>query len=372
MIKSFNEFELNEKMGVADGVRSVIDQIKNTVLEKTKAFIIDPSRIGSKKFSITVKNPPEQFPVHKLKLEVIREAQLVSEISYEAAYLGDIKQTDKGLEFSFMFNITLPVMPTEIMHMMGNDGAIKEDEESAILGNMYHEFTHAYEDYKRRSGGSKTSLSSQKEFFYDKASSDIRDGNRLPQELMDFLYNIYAVASYEINARVAQTEAYIEKGKTREERIALAKGTYMWDVVNRLTQFEADKFKKNLIEDGMKFFASRRVPHREAKIKVEAGVNTALSQISTALYNNYERVSNMILENPDQKHIKEITSFFNDVQKNEELKQGILDKIKFWHNDIERLSHKSPDAFLKYWERKFHFHGEKLRRKMLRVVASKE
>lgn len=345
----FNESIVNEKMGVPDNIHPYAAAITDKLMDMFSTMDISALLEDKTKDVVLDKDDlkdvmSDSFPLTKINLSLAFNVTHSNNTIYIEGTQGGMKKVGNEYEcnISASVNINLEIFLKYFGSKRVTDRVRKE-----INAVMYHELTHAYEDVMRRESPSKrkTSILQTEDKVYDAISVKWMKSGNLPRPIATLLSLIYVQASYEINARVPQVYSLIKNVEDPKERVRIIKDSEPWTESQMLVSYNAQKVYDSMIDD----IQSEEIPGDPVQL---------LSNIFTAINANFISGNNHIME------IVLDDENLNDADKTK------LEHIMGAHaQDIEKLSKKSVLDFMKYWEKRFHVRGEKLRRKLLRLAT---
>lgn len=352
---SFDEYSLNEKMGVPSAIgpyaaimsKLLVELISDIVKDEEEGVAIllgAPTierELNSKDLSSAIS---KGFPLNKIHLaiSIIPSMNTHGMPFYLEGSSGEFIKNDNGYECNINVRLTVHVL------MIAGDqikGAALKDIQKQIEGTLYHELDHEYEEYMRAISTSKIKLPiiGTEARIYDIVSSSILKAHKdLPPPIGILLSLIYLNASYEINARVAQVYSFIKDVKDPRDREKIIKNTRQWEEAQMLLNFDA-----KLLYDQMISMAEGNTDEEKA-----------------------ETISNFIkgLANEFVDGSKEVEKTLNTEMDLDSADKRTLKGIIINHGkNISKLANKPPLEFLKFWENQFHSNGEKLKRKILKL-----
>jgi hypothetical protein len=361
-IKKFSDFisesKIVERLGVPDAIGPYADIITDKFLEIIKEKEEDQgdalaSLFGKKpeptEFTLTKKDLADvitdKFPLEEIHLSFMIKPVKSNKPFFAEGSQGNFKKKGNGYisEIESKVSVNFLLFFTEMKNPKLL-ASIKEE----IRSTMYHELTHAYEEYKRSVSDSKKqkSLAYTEDKVYDFVSVEIGSSNEVPPEIGTLLMLIYLQASYEVNARVPQVYSLIRDEDDPHKREEIIKKSTPWEQAKALLAFNAQEMYDHMLDGATKYFKTNE--------KAKDWMNSFFEQ----LQKQYVSGNDYIIELVDSEH---------DLSPDEKER---MKKILAGHaSDFKKLTKKTPLEFLKFWEKKFHTQGEKLRRKLLRLTA---
>ena len=214
-----------------------------------------------------------------------------------------------------------------------------------------HELTHGYETYMRFKTSGDPFMG--REGFLNIALKQSRD-EKYP-EWNDFLHVLYLSLSFEINARIVQLyNTMKEEGvKDQNQFMDILKRSSVWDEINKLLNFKADKFIKTFTTKNLGFSGILNdLGNQMAREK--AGLPSIGSR-----KNKGEAMKHLsdVWDKTLQKLNVDITNMLGDMYKGK-----FMDKVP-------ASAKENPEKFFKFFEKRFHKKGEDFRRKALRLSS---
>lgn len=293
------------------------------------------------------------FPLTKLnlELELMQESEAANKVFCNGA--TDSSLFKKFEDGSFAATITLRLsIPATNSFLFIISGGTPPTEKEILLNlesTLTHELTHVYEELKRKEHlalgllGSRDSMTSV-------AGHQIYVGSKkfLPPSLSEFLFFLYAAASFEVSARVAQTYPFLKGVKGNAKRMEVLKNTEAWKTASALSDFTYNKFYSE-------FTHEIAATCREDGIKPEDFFNDVITELEKALTTFSEDHLTAAMKSVDTEPSPMIVANTKKV-------------IRGATIHTANLLHKSPTGFFKYWVKAFNHAGEKSKKKLLKLV----
>lgn len=298
-----------------------------------------------------------EFPVERIDLRISQSevTSLKKAFISEGSYSPDSMKINEDGTVQFSFSI----------HASYNDKFLDNNKAEImklcleeIQGVFYHELLHAYEDFKIRQRDNLKELVNDKHFIFSSVASAIvqtmiaknneivKSGSKagvVDAHLIDFIYYIYASASFENRARITQTYAFIKNITDAKDRETVVKNTHAWTLATQLEKFNGQKFYEYLSsrygEDTLK----------QTVYKITDKFNDALGDLSSE---RIEKAFSVINPGAQMEAVKKTLKAVNE------------------HEDYyTKLSKKNPHAFIMYWSRKFNREGQSAKRKLAKLTT---
>lgn len=318
---------LLEHAGVPMLINSYVDEIgdyfKKTNFESTGHI-----------FNFT---PKPDFPLKQVLLNFVFKVDSdADENEFEGSVdLLSLKKDEKGnMSVSISVDIT---SPTERYN--------KNEITIGIKSVLEHELTHVYEDFKRKRK-TPVGLAGSNDNFSAISAMNILKNNNLPPELSNFLFLMYAAASFEVSARVAQVYPFVKGVADPNKREAIIKKTMPWNIAERLAAFNFETFDKN--------FSS------------QVSMQSIIHNIPTKqIFLNYFKSMEDILKNMSNEFSLIVFEKLNVPEEDKVQVEKVLSSVS---SHAGKILNKTPMAFFKYWERVFNKAGQKSKAKLLKIA----
>jgi hypothetical protein len=346
---TFDNF-LFEKLGVPVPMISYAKKLTTQVisvlktLEKPKD---DPASLFAKIFDVAIPLPSwdADVDVSKMKEKLLWKVSL--KVTMRNVNDGIMQKeigspvSVEGSSNGYTIVDNHPVTRISV-DMIAEDSVIATNEwkefQKEIYSTILHELTHTYEDMMRKKHSSALSDAHDKPFeVFSNVFLSVAHG--IPRPLGEFLFTIYLEASYELNARTAQTYALIDNVKDTKKRIEIIKNSIAWKMSEKLKNWSVENFLKSLRDIN---FPGNINTDEEKAIAFMNDAKQALPQIISRI-----------------KAEEEASTEDGQALKN------ILKNMNY----VEKLFKKDPMAQLHYWEKTFHKSAEKTQRKLLRLAS---
>ena len=337
VVKSFDEYGLEEKMGVPAGIVKLADECGKFVSNS----IIDNGIIDDQKFQkiFDVNESHGEFPVKRIDFRISHRVMKLSRnvVKIQGSY--DSSTLTHGENVSFVIKVDSIIdgiyavdYPTE-MHKK----FVKE-----LTSLMYHEFLHAYEDFTRGEKNKFDKLIDSRDFLSSSIASAILDKNpNLHPVVNKLVWLIYATAGFESRARISQMYAFIKDVADPRDRETIIKNSRMWETATELSEFNAVAYHKDLLD---------LVNDDKSK------VDEVIKSISNILSSNTIKLSELLISKIDND--KDVP-----VEQIKQIKNRIDDNVQHFSKKF------TVTQFLNYWERKFHSEGNKAKKKLSKMVV---
>lgn len=358
-LKRFNNFNIDEKQGIPPtfsfaGVvaKELVDMAFKSYNEMNLRFM-DKAELDSKYYDQL------PLPVKSINLILTSTIDPWMDNTESTASFSNFEEDENG-KITFVLRSNIILNKEFANALFGVDDKIKEKFRAFLLkkitSTMAHELTHAYEEYMRVHNKKQVvKMEDTKEFLYDKAAIITRSEFTLPEPLLNFLFLIYASASYEINARVPEAYSLVSQIPDSHDRLEIIKGTPSWEIAMGLINFDAQKVYDALIADGKK--------HNVGEEEIREGITKLFSTMTMGM-----ELSQMNLKQGIMQKIAE----FNSNRKEDKKKlDDELNLISSYSEEISNSKKKVSDPlkFMKGWEKKFHQAGARLKNKLSKLTT---
>jgi hypothetical protein len=338
--KSFSEFEIEEKMGVPSGIVKVADDVAEFVAKTIAGKgLLDNQRTYNKVFE--VENPHPELPLKRINLKI--EHQLLpmmnQPVVVEGNFVGDsmVEDSEHFITVDMGVQSKLNLMFT----VFETPNIVYRDFLTELQGLFYHELLHVYEDYHRTRKDKFNDMLHTRDFISASVSNMIRGSNPQIHPLINnFLFCVYASASFEVRARVSQVYPFIKDVTDYKDREKIIKDSFQWNIAVQLASFDAKEYVENLL---------KLMKGDESKLK---GLTRNLED---AIKEGSMEYSKMLTSQIDSTVSSEISS-------------KVQDRIKGNAKSFEKID-KDPLKFFTEWQKKFNREGEKAKRKLSKLVS---
>jgi hypothetical protein len=339
---------ISEKMGVpmstvpyAERLSEILYEAFGQFMPHVDSLIKDPDsdlstsgRLGTKEIGdLRTEDFPIDMILFELNIKSLRPGvYMPTPIIVEAGfYQNTAKMTSKGYQFQLMFNITIIYEALEFI----KNGKVMPGLHKEIQAVAQHELTHAYEDYMRNIK-KKGSVMTSNDYLYDLTSKGMTK-RPVPRIIAGFLYLIYYSSSYEINARVSETYIHT-KNLSSKEKLEYIKQSDVWKYMEEMQKFDANKFYDIILK--------------------EAGNEEDADNYIKYLSKQFRAGSDYLVKYMENK--KDLSP---------EEKSAFEKTLKGHSNVLSRLERTTPIGFLNYWQKKFNYTSNDLKKRLMRLVA---
>ncbi len=360
MIFKFNDFLINEKIGVALPAICYAEPIYDLTISEFNKYLESgsknsklPFEITSDKFSNCLSNKEDykKFPVVSILVNLsfskISDDKFIKLYPHKVEkniphaigggaykfghenwkeYSRKTKSIIEDLDFGIIIKLDIDIIIPESYGKISEDINLTDD----INETIWHELNHLYEYYNR--------LISQKNIPLYKRSPRLSitfsDANRwgIPKDVFriwsKFVFYFYLSEPHEISAQVQEASYFVIKygfDKLFE--------TTAWKYANDMSKFDSDEFINKLETEIDNYISSK-------------------SEEETALYTGF--LSKPLKERLKSMWLSEYKKQLSLYKEESEL-------------DIEKLEKNDCDYFIKYMTKRINRDGEKLRRKLTKL-----
>jgi len=380
-VKLFEQWtEVQEKMGISDAVAAYVPIIAKSIVDNVKQRLdsekLNPYVPTEMKFVVPGKGlDREDFPIDHIdivftvKPDVLMSLGKLTKLfspdndrSEEGEMSGDeevnlmgsfdgqsLKVADGKVSFTVRFEGEMDIMKLAELLSSGLSSKFKE----MIHNYLQHEMTHAYEQYRRHIGKKYSDLGDTKDFIYDSVSKMINMQNNLPDILSDFLFDVYCAASYEINARVAEAGDIVRKYKEPHKRWDEMKKTYIWKIAQHLEDFSADSIYANMFAQVV---GTEEDDHKVTPERAREILDNLMRQISAGFIEK----NKFMLDKIKNTH---------DIELSDQNVKLVSNMLTRHGSEFEKVGHMDAQHFFRFWEKKFHRAGDKLKEKLEKLTT---
>lgn len=351
-VKGFNNYEINEALGIAEATLFYIDIIKQKVMEEFMDYINEHDEVNDKESSeisisyrelrrcITNWDAYKLFPLSEVLVDVnIVKKNSINVFKFETTYKEQVPFRVSGYasnfargreraatrikdpvrmntDHSLLIHMGIDIQYSSLFDLHIHERKLETQIESLIL----HELNHIYEYYKRRVGGSKE---------VDLALTYASTGENVmkrPKKIFEFWQYyftdfIYMSEPHEIRAYVQESKAYIDKLDFES-----FKKTNMWKVPKYMQEYSYKDFLAKFDKVVQKYNA-----------------------------NYVDKMTDMLIKDFIKEYEKHLDEFHEEP-----------------YIDPDRLSYMTREEFFKYWEKVIRKAGDKIVRNMLRIYSFKK
>jgi len=340
--KSFDQFGVEEKMGVPSGIVEIADKTGEYLME----ILWDKGILDNQEFHKTYKceNPHPEFPVDAISLSVTHQLKpfMSKPISAEGSFDGtSLKIVDSKLLFEITVNTSISLMESVSTPPRELFSKVLEE----IKGLFYHEFLHVYEEYKRTQKDKLNNMLRTKDFLYSSGASTINannaDNSEIPPEVSKFIFMIYASASFEVRARVSQVYPFIKDIANPHEREKVIKQTFQWQIAEALAKFNGEEYYKLLVKLGGS----------------EDSVKRLVSNVSVVLLGLSKHQSAFLIKSVEGENVP------SDDQ------ERAVKRVESNLKNVTKETSRDPLQFFKHWQKKFNMEGNKALHKLGKLTT---
>jgi hypothetical protein len=339
-------------MGVPEPIQPVVDKLAGLFMNEIADMMPE---FGGRE--TVFKNPEasEDFPVKRYEmLTEIKPVMTLGDFSQFkiSGGTGTLNKYEGG--YLIYINVSLHATLSTLMRMTRNfepGDKLYDDIFEEVRSVVAHELTHVYEAIRRRATKSKkpSELLGSAAADYAYTSSQVAKLD-IPDDLSFLFHLIYVQAKHEVGARVPQIQSLIRKTDPNK-RMDLIKKTDPYMEAVSLKDFDAQKTYDAIIKkiiDGHWELKHERIT-RDAAVKV-------LDKLFHELERNFMKGHDMLYTNTIKDMDPDVAS---------QVQKSVASHLK----GIHKIESMSALEFMKYWEKKFHYAGEKLYRKILKLAT---
>jgi len=338
--RTYDEFDVEERMGVPAGIIQLSEDSAKFVMKAiAEKNVLEDTDLFKRNYRVENSHP--EFPVELISLTISNQLvpmnkEIVVEGSFNSSSL--VIHEDGKIRFDIAVHLKIDLM----FSISTKPEIILKRVLQEIESLFYHEFLHAYEDYKRSERSNFDRMYLSKDFLYALTSNLLSAQNpELSNELRKFLFLVYASASFEVRARIAQVYPFIKDITNQKDREKIIKSTDAWELAKDLKDFDASAFYETLLR--------------------EAGDKNIILKVTKSLENAIKNVT-----------VQKTGHFMQSIDASEISKEEVSRaKLKVEKNfsDIMKISGDDPEKFFSLWQKKFNSEGEKSIRKLSKMVS---
>jgi hypothetical protein len=348
-----NEKLITEKMGVSPTfpyAAEIVDIISKELMDRYAR--------NQKRFQFTVNldkddiKTESSFPAKKIIVQFSSDIDMEVERVYaQGSFNPEHIKIEKDGSVLFAIQIDLHLTLTDMKQYVSSE-KIRKAINTEIESTVSHELTHVYEDYMRKNNKKlNVTMKDTKEFLFDAVSKTFISRFPLPPGINQFMYNIYASASYEVNARVAQTYALVKEIKDPHKR---------WDIIKASPIYK--------IADDMETFDAQKTYDETIKL---LGTKLDDKQIQEWMENCFETFVKFLHQLNVQFEEEAIGNLLNSFAYGEDPgKATQIVKLVQSHDQLigKDIGHKDFLQYMKKWEKKFHAAGKSMKLRMSKLT----
>jgi hypothetical protein len=360
--------EINEKLGIPEGINKQATDIFNSIISKLKSIEIpdykndDDILINLGLYDLNFKDLEIKQVPFDIKLDYYNHLEKPVLIGASYGNIpsffnrdGEIRIKQDIKDSKFLLNLAVGdnLTPSDI------EGAIIKDLTPSVIA---HEIMHLYDAYKKKS----TSVRSMSQY-----SSYKRGG--LPPVLSEFLYLLYYTTSIENTVR--PTELYgmlLDEGITKKDFVNFLNKSNMIKTIDKAKNFSLDEYKLVLNHDPIISEFLREVVksgYKRIGDNAEDSLNILFINISNGaletasdIFNDYFMQS--VMDNPANRLLELIgLSDSVDFSKNQQIVDKNFKKIL---NNYKKYEN-NPNGFFVNIQKMLNFVGDKMKRKLFKL-----
>ena len=369
-IFTYSQF-INEEMGVSPSF-TFSSEITNKVLKRA----LIQYKKGQTEFdgrlkmdSSDLQGSSKEFPLANIMVgissSVFTTKDLIDEKDHdlyvEGLYNGGSFAIDEDNLISFEIGVKISVKKEDIKALVNDDKKITELLRREIESTVTHELTHAYEDYMRSLNKNvDLTIHDTKEFLYDMVANNMLREYPFPKTIVNLLYNIYTCASYEVNARVAQSYSLVRNIKDPHKRWDIIKNSSIYKIANNLDMYNAQTEYDELYKSA------------KSDLKTDAKVLEWMGDFMEVIVNEFLQANNglsRMAANKVNNVFLTMSSSSDNAKEKVEMEKKVIDIIRGHSIQVKKeMKNKDLLGFMKIWEKKFHKSGQDMKYRLGKIT----
>lgn len=364
-IFTYKQF-INEAMGVSPSfafakhlTELIVEVILEQYIENRNPEFDGELKLSSEDLNIK----KDEFPIRNLKIGVtstifMPEAREETDFYVEGVFDGGSFEMHDDGTISFFIGVKLSAKFEDVLLISKKDENTIKKLKTEIESSVSHELTHAYEDYMRsKNKNIELSIHDTKEFLFDMVSNMLLKDMHFPKIIGQFLFNVYTSASYEVNARVAQSYSLVKDIKDPHKRWDIIKTSSLYKIADDLDTYDAQ--------------AQYDILYKNAKreLKTDEKVLEWMDSFIQLLKNTFLEGNNNLGRNAVSKVEHNMSLFNSKLEKKIDHEQKIVSIVLGHSNQVEKeIGKKDLLKFMKMWEKKFHKSGQNMKYRLGKIT----